>query len=234
MPPWKFWSPASRAALYIAVTVLGIVVLIGVQGVREDGLVAGLRSAAPGIAVIIALSSLVITTVGLLGNWNRQKRQATLEAWISWSDKSVPLRQAVTKHVGEKTWSSSQGLALASKKKIPKCAALPGSEDYAELGNAVVGILNGLERLAVGVSLGLYDIQMLRSLGGTVIVRNYERFESYIEGRQSKQVGDHQQSRAYTTLPLLVAELQRRSNRAEGKKLDVDVSRLRRLREGRD
>lgn len=222
---WRYLPVASKAAgLGGAATLVLCLVICWVIARADDRDVA---DAIPAVAAIAATSSLLVATVGAVATWNRQGRQATLQAWTAWSDDTVEARKTLSRSLGEEVLTREQGRALADKQQIPGFEPVPGSTEYRDLGNAVVEILNGLERIASGVLHGVYDARMLKSLGGTTIVRSYQRLLPYVVGRRETTQERHRQILAYTSLEELVKDWERQES-------ELDFLRLKRLRrEGR-
>lgn len=130
------------------------------------------------------------------------------------------------------TLSDSVGRALANNEAI-----VEGGIDLTDQArrqaavNDLVLILNGLERIANGVHLGVYDIKAIRALGGTIVVREFERGEAYVTGRREATDEQRRQARAFVALQALVEELRSSSLDEERSKLDRRrLETLRRVR----
>lgn len=167
----------------------------------------------PVLAAGVATLSLLWAAFSTRQGWRRSKRQATIEAWAKWSEATSKDRILVTKHLGAEAISQDQGKALAHKGTLVGINGEVSSEDRNALANAVVRILNGLERLSVGVEQGVYDGTTVEELGATTIIRQYERFEEYIHARRNEGKQKLRQSRVFVELEAL-------SNSMQGRKHD--------------
>jgi hypothetical protein len=205
---WSNRGWVLAASLLIAALVLANQIQIGAPSTTLQG---ALVKFAPVAAVIVALGSLIVTAVSTTLAWRRQKRQATIEAWTAWSDKTVEARKCLTKHLGPEKISGTQARALVDRDiaLTDKDGKTVSEDEVADIGNSMVLVLNGLERLATGARLGVYDGATLRTLGATIIVRTRERFGPYIERRRTTDDEDLRQKRAYIALDRQVRELKR-------------------------
>lgn len=176
---------------------------------------------APAAGAVVALGSLLVTAVSAMAVWRRQKRQATVEAWTNWSDNTVDARRCLSSHLGSGKISTDQARALADDDRplVDKNGNPLDADARMEVLENLVTVLNGLERMAAGAELGVYDSRMLRKLGATIIVRTHLRFQPYIDRRRSTEDLDRRQRRAYVAFDRQVTEL---------KRYDLDRERLRR------
>src|SRR5690606_10016211 len=153
-------------------------------------------------------------------NLRRQRRLDTIAAWSDWSDSCRSARAETTRLLGMGALSEEVGLALANNEAIAHDGVDLTDQGRRQTAvNDLVAILNGLERLANGVHLGVYDIKAIRTLGGTIVVREFERGESYIRGRRTAKDDLRRQVRAFVALEALVDELR-------SKNLDEEKSQL--------
>ncbi len=185
---------------------------------------------------VIALASLVTVTFATWMNWRATRRQATLEAWTKWSDDTVAERKLISKMLGPRELTSAQAQALAhGSSELPTrpirilgvivrrgtAPPLFTDTERANLVHAAVAVLNGLERLAVGVELGVYRRAVLVDAGGTIIKRTFERFEPYIVLRRTHPEPQRRQEKAYVALEKLAMQIRYK---------EVDAERLESLR----
>ena len=63
-------------------------------------------------------------------------------------------------------------------------------------------VLNSYERLAIGLNLGIYDLETLNRINGKILISNYERFRPYIEQRSKTK-----NQKAWNEFSLLVDNL---------------------------
>ncbi|WP_182111670.1 DUF4760 domain-containing protein [Actinotalea sp. JY-7876] len=190
----------------------------------DDGKIeVGARLAAM-VGAVIALASLVTAATSTLASWRRNKRESTIDAWAAWSESTADARKMITLHLGRKQVSAQQAAALLQKgMALTDQSGQPLTADTRlELKHSVTLVLNGLERLANGVAVGVYDLGTLARLGGTTIVRSHERFDPYIDILRRTEVKELRQERAYVALDGLARELRRRR--------DVDTERLNHLK----
>lgn len=136
----------------------------------------------------------------------RVKRKDTLEAWNKWSDDTRDKRRIVSDVMGIDEISEDQARALTEDYPLHhlKTGEQLSHNERRVQREHVVDILNGLERLAVGVKFEIYDLAVLRQIGATIIVRYFQKFEPYIVARRKKATDKTRQSRAYVELEELV------------------------------
>jgi len=206
----RFWRPRTRWLVAGPVALVLIVVwfLTTRFGFSGEALV----SAAPVAGAVIALISLVATATSLIGNWSRQRREATIKAWNEWSDHNRESRRTITDCFGKPAMSVEQGTSLVEDEIL--------SDELVRGRRALVDTLNGLERLAVGVEMGVYDLPTLKRLGGTIIVRQYQRAEAYITARRNASDPLGRQATVYESLEYVCGLLRRGSLLDETRKID--------------
>jgi hypothetical protein len=207
-------------ALVLALLVIAAVAFNALGGLTS--LAASFGPSAPVIAAGVATASLVVAAVTTWGGWRRSKRQATIEAWSAWSDACYSDRVLLSKALGPKTIESLQATSLTTigTELVGRNGPMT-AEEKQEVGHAISRVLNGLERLAVGVENGIYDVKPLRQIGGTIIVRTFERLEPYIIARRESADMEARQRRVFKSLGNLVDDIRRK---------DMDAERLTSLR----
>ncbi|MFT3969956.1 MAG: hypothetical protein QM695_06670 [Micropruina sp.] len=170
---WSRWTLGQRSlAVLVVLLVVAIVVDIWIAiGQTPDQAV---KSSLPVLAALVAVVSLTSSAINSAANHRRQLREATLKAYSGWSDTTLSQRVALRESLGERVLSQSIAAELAGDPNAPQGLS---PEFRPRVRKDIVEVLNGLERLAVGVELGVYDLVTLRSLAGTIIVRYWERFE---------------------------------------------------------
>lgn len=181
------------------------------------------KEAAPVAAAAVALLSLMVLALSSWANWRASRHQATLEAWNDWSERSRAARAELTQLIGNGRITAAQGHAIAHTGEVLVDAnGNPLTMDQKQtVINSMTQVLNGLERIAAGVEVGIYRRDVLIIVGGTIIKRSYERFEPYIEVRRSMSERDKRQERAFAQLSALVSHV---------KGYEVDAERLAALR----
>ncbi len=222
---WRLWSLKSK--LIACTLLLGAVV--GVAAYYAKLTQEPLFGA---ISASLAVGSLFVAAASAYSAVIRAKRKDTLEAWKAWSDGHSQARRYVTDVLGAAEISDAQALALTANHTLQdKNGKDLSSDDRQKLREHIADILNGLERLAVGVELGIYDEDVLRLIGGTIIVRTFERFEPYIINRRTRATTRTRQSRAYTELEVLVKMIESTTlkERIQGDQRAIDDARLKAL-----
>lgn len=192
----------------IVVLAIALAVVVLASVTTPDKFIKFLNPIAPIVAAFIALVALGVTATSTFVGARRSKRQATVDAWISWSTSSSGPRAALTDLLGYRAIDGSQAQALLKHGAELKGKNGPLSDaDKATVSRSMIEVLNGLERLAVGAKLGVYETKTLASLGGTIIRRSRERFACYIVARQDSSNLDLRQKRAYIALDELASEI---------------------------
>ena len=216
---WRKWLPWA-----IAVLALVVVIILILKDMNVGPAWLWVATYAPVFAVMVALASFVLLALTSWANWRSTRRQATIEAWNAWSEGCTEARRRLSRTLGMRAISPEQARALASQgEALLNLEGKPMTQDEKQaVLNDMVEVLNGLERLAVGVRLGLYRREVLVLVGATIIKRTYERFEPYIVFRRTSPDSDKRQERAFNQLDLLVGHI--RSS-------EVDSQRLRSLRD---
>jgi hypothetical protein len=119
----------------------------------------------PATIAAVAGGALVVTALSAYRTAARTKRKDTLEAWIKWSDDTRGARRDVTRVLGAGKVTLDQAEALIGGpggELRDKHGTLLEESERRKLSDQAQDILNGLERLAVGVQLGIYDVAVLR------------------------------------------------------------------------
>lgn len=226
MKSWSLWSTKTKVFW-------GVVALLIIGG--GSAYLAGLRKEAvvPAIAATAAIGALFVTAYSAYSTAARARKKDTLEAWREWSVSSRDARRRLTSALGMEDITKEQGKALAVGDELlgSKGETLTGPE-YTQIKDDVRSTLNGLERLAVGVELGIYDEAVLRLMGATIIARTYERFEPFIVALRESESTKQRQSKAYTELSILyqMMEQPRLTEMLQGNQQKVDTARLKALK----
>lgn len=181
-------------------------------GSRAGDYVINQTMVAVAVATIVA-AALVITAVSAYRASIRTKRKDTLEAWNRWLDDTSDARRNVSRRLGTKDLSQPQAHALlgapGSLLKDQQRTAL-GELERRQLRNDILDILNGLESLAAGVRVGVYDVAVIRVMGRSIIARTYKRFERYITAMREEKSPDKRQPYAFTEVAVLYLMMERR------------------------
>lgn len=156
--------------------------------VSTEWLVNGGATAAPtdwltlsisGLALVVSVTSVVVGVAIAMSDRRAKRREATLRAWLEWRDESLENRRVLAKAFSpQMTAAQARALRLnLPAEGLPE----PGTEERLLLARAVPETLNGLERIALGIQMGLFDSQALATLGQLIILRHYERCREYVE-----------------------------------------------------
>lgn len=180
----------------------------------------------PTWSLFVASISLIVASVTTWMGWRRRKRLDTLEAWSKWSDATLETRSIITHNLGLSEITTEQAVALTTLN-----AAVPGREPGSKLTaqqknetlKAIAVTLNGLERLALGHQCGIYSLEIFRVIGGTIIVRQFERLEPYIKAKREMANKDLRQATAYTSLESFKDSVRSRN-------ASLDAARLKQLK----
>lgn len=184
----------------------------------------------PALAALFALAGILATTAGVIANYRRTKRRETLDAWMAWSESSRPHRGVVAKVFGPRKMTDAQArsLILNEGTLVDVNGRDLDPEERRTARNSLSAVLNGLEGLAAGAYLGVYDVRTLAAVGGTIIVGTLRRYEPYVRLRQNTTVEGRAQKTAFEALCVLATDLEFRAQTRHG--LQADEERIRYLR----
>ena len=129
----------------------------------------------------------------------QRRRQATLEFVTATFDRSQRLVE--------------RGLPALFKDEVELFADAPAALDDPR-NDVIREYLNGFEAFATGVNLGLYDLEVVNHLRGTVIVRTMVLYRSWIEARRVLNQNPNQY-RELETLSEAIVEHRRRAGAPE-------------------
>ncbi|OBG48321.1 hypothetical protein A5670_02965 [Mycolicibacterium fortuitum] len=226
MPPLRLWSKGQK--------ILGVVAVVAVVAIVV-GLVLRYKPPLTMATVAVATLSLVISAISTWFSVVRGRRKDTIEAWAAWSDQHREGRRLLTRLWGEGPLNVEVSAALADDDAELRGGngEVLGAAEASEVRTHVRASLNGLERLATGVGLSVYDQHVLQRIGATIIVRQYQRLEEYIKIIQAGTPREIAQRRAYVQLGTLVELLETPSivSRLTGEPAEYDETRIRDLEE---
>ena len=174
------------------------------------------------VAAVAAVLSLASTALAAYNAFARTRRKDTLDAFSAWSDKHYDARVSLSKRLGSPVISQEQAAALVGAGTLLDREGEPIAQlEKQSIREDLCAILNGLERLAVGVNLSIYDERVLRKIGGTIVVRTHTQFGRYIEERHKEQ------PKAYEQLAILVQilDMTRLDATIKGYKDSIDKAR---------
>ncbi len=229
--PWRLWALGSKIIFGVLMFAIPVAVVAYFADQRDTG---STGAALKVISAGTALAALFVAAYTAYSAAVRGKKKDTLEAWSKWSDDSHVARAEVSRVFGLEEITVEQAKALAGEFEMKdKDGRGLTVEKRQEMRRYVAqDILNGLERLAVGVELGIYDEKVLRLLGATIIARTWERFEPYVREKREQGPDKKRQSKAYTELHVLyqIMEEPRLIQTLRGSRKSVDTARLKALR----
>ena len=221
----RFWARRTRALIILASIGIATGAWLLAEAFARRSFMDGVVKDAPALAVAVALISFVATAFNLAASWTRTRREATIKVWTEWSDSHYKDRRKVTMVFGEVAMTEAQGQALVNGGILHDAYGVALTDrQKAEAANALVSMLNGLERIAVGVELGVYDLATLSNLGGTIFARTFERARPYIHARREASEITKRQSLAYVSLQNISALLERK--RLVHDRREIDRNRL--------
>ena len=116
------------------------------------------------IGVGCALIQLFISMLSIVRNNKREKKEATLSAYLEVYNTIFSITHRLYRRFGYE--------------KIPYCTIMDASE--VELFNDVKTLLNSYEHISTATLLGIYDIKTLRRLYGVPMTCNWERLKEYV------------------------------------------------------
>jgi hypothetical protein len=158
------------------------------------------------ISVAIAFAGVIIAIIVYLGNMRIARRRATIDAWQKWSDDTALPRARLSDQFHGRRLTRSQATELLTpigNSKWRKHRDSIDDERRATLQRDLAYTLNGLERLATGVHLRVFERRLLLRLAGTTIQSSLIRFEEYISAVR-RGVGDRpKQLQAFSELEKL-------------------------------
>lgn len=148
------------------------------------GLYLGERALVPwpqSVAATVAVASLCYSAYTNAASRKQEVRKQTLAAFSEWSRSSHSLRVRTTQHLGrDEPISEEFAQKLHNEEPFRSLVRDFTAEETAAFRADIITTLNGLEHLATGVIVGVYDEDVLKRIGGSVIARTYLRFEPYI------------------------------------------------------
>lgn len=222
MGAWK-WVLRAVPWVLLALTSVWLLVLL----LRDVEILPFLDSARDNVIFITALAG--IASVSFAGwSFARTRRSvqeaASLDAWNLWSDSTRKERILISRTLGMQTVREDQAEALTTPGQavLNKDRVQLQYKEKENLLDAVVVVLNGLERIAVGIKFGIYRRDVVAQIGGTIIVRTWERFQPYVERQRNLADLTRRQENAWIQLEELALHIR--------KKKATDAARLEALR----
>lgn len=217
--------------LFIAIAVaVATFVVFNVDSFWADRI----KVSTPVFAALASTAALIGATAQYFETSQRQAILNTIEGHSRWSDATWESRHHLTRVLGEGVLSEKIARAFAEESELADIewpsGNAPSLEDRERLFREMVSVLNGLERLSIAVHRGAYDLDTLHTLAGTVIVRQWERYEPYVKARRSARRPMRRQTRTFTNLEELAQVL--KSRRLKDQKKEVDRDYLSRLSTG--
>jgi hypothetical protein len=222
MNRFRLWLHSRRSAIRFAVlaiffvgALIAAVVLFGVDAAKDWG---------PVLAVTVAVLSLMVTATTSALNWQRQKREATIRAWRDYTDSRKEQRKAVIDFFGPVRLSDQQAEALITEEGslVGKDGHEATPDERSQMVEDLLFILNGLEHLAVGARLGVYDTKVFRTMAHTNILAAWTRYEPYIMARRTARDLASRQTTAWVYFEGLVRDVRGEGLAAQQRQLDKE------------
>ena len=220
MNRFRLWMHSRRAVVrgalltvIVAVLLGGAVVAFGLEAAKDWG---------PVLAVTVAVLSLMVTASTSAMNWQRQKREATIRAWREYTDSRKEQRKALVDFFGVAPLTVEQAAVLLAEvgDLVDRHGHNATAAQRSQIVEDVLFVLNGLEHLAVGARLGVYETRVFRMLAGTNILTAWARFEPYITATRNSMNAAHRQTTAWVQFESLVREVRREDLAAQERQLD--------------
>ncbi|MPV50469.1 DUF4760 domain-containing protein [Pseudactinotalea sp. HY160] len=220
-------------ALTVILALLSAYLLLGPGGISSIFSASERAYALAMILIGAASLTTAISSLVLVRNVSRRDDtgarsellRATLDAWSRWSDTTRDSRVLLSERLGTDTITHTQADALVHRplRLHDRHGRELDEQQARDVLYAMISVLNGLERIAIGVNTGAYDRRLLTAVGGTIIKRSFTRFSPYVERRRESAQAHSGQSRAFVELEILVSEIP---------EAVVDHARLKKLNEG--
>lgn len=206
--PWKFWPQKVRLIL-ITVTTSAVLTIITLLVISLIFPTTNIAPALTGIgAAVIAGLSLSASTFTSYVNWSRAKRESTLKAWSDWVDSTRDFRINLSKIIGANYGlTKKQAEAICDGKPFTISGQKISQEESITLRRNIRFILGRLERLAVGIEMEIYDLDVIIELGGTLVTRIYGRLRPYITYLHDHPNVSQKNERAYIALDAMIANM---------------------------
>jgi len=215
---WTQLTFGTRALIVCVASLILSIVVVALAAIPLTPDVA-IRTSLPLVAALIALVSLTSSAIGAAANASRQRREATLKAYSEWSDTTWDTRKKLQMRLGNGVLD--EGLA-AEIVGAPRAGRTLPKHERISVASDIATVLNGLERLAVGVELGVYDLVTLRRLAGTIVVRHWQRYESYVMARRKLATATDRQKVVFLSLENVAAELEALHAKEDKRALDEE------------
>jgi hypothetical protein len=199
--------------LGVTAALIAAVAVFGIAAAKDWG---------PVLAVTVAVLSLMVTAATSMLNWQRQKREATIKAWREYADSRKEQRITLADFFGLAPLSDEHAQALLAEDGtlVGKNRRRVSPETQSQIVEDVLFVLNGLERLATGARLGVYDTKVFRMLAGTNILAAWTRYESYIKAKRTSKDLAQRQTTAWVQFETLAREIRREDLAAQERQLD--------------
>lgn len=215
--------PRRQRAIWVTVSVfiaIGAVFLI--LAVKTNSVLANVtKTIVPLLAFYVSTATLVGATLQYSESSRRQAILLTIDGYSRWSDSTWEARHHLARVLGEEILSDKVARAFADGTKWPKEEVPIASEEERDvIFREMISILNGLERISIAVQRGAYDLDTLHALAGTLIVRQWERYEPYVKARRDARPSLRRQTRTFTNLEALATRLKSRKLKDDKKNVD--------------
>ena len=123
-------------------------------------------------SVVAAVGALYIAAVSIAADHERRRKQATIEVWRDYLKDTFAIRAALRQFYGTDVIPQRDALDYRNAVAGKAVAGKAPSNKYAWVLDFQLGIqelLGGLEEIAAGANLGVYDTPVLFDIGGQAI-----------------------------------------------------------------
>lgn len=189
-----------------------------------------------GLAVFLALLSLSVSAANAVVTTERARRIETLKAWSQWCDSTKDARLHLVRKFTRRHLSHNEIVLLntpaeRTQENIEK-SIFESLSDLDDTKRKLANTLGGLERLGVGVEEGIYDVETLRGVGGTVIMMQYEKYKAYIESIQTHQDHEIKQRTCYRAFVQMAKEIEKQQTDLDRQIRSTDPEKIAARRRG--
>lgn len=165
-------------------------------------------------AIIVAVLSVGVAAGSALNASRRQRRSDTMEAYSAWSDRSAEnfeilrahncIQQQVLEEALVHCLLRPTDFTYEQRQELLNCT---DENKIRHIRSTLAKTLNGLERIAVGVSDGVYDETTLKRIAGSAIIKTATQYRRYILAARYGAYGTKENPLAFVHLDQLVTEL---------------------------
>lgn len=204
----KPYDPVTVMVLLLALVGAGTLVAVSLLMVSRVLSAKAVLTWTPTVSAVIAAGSLLLAVYSYNRNTNRLRKQLTAEAWEGFMKSRPKVRDLA---LGSALTGSEAESLIKLRRRDVGSEKNEGTRNEIQRLQVITRVLNGMENLGAGVSSGIYDIEQLRKLGGTMIVRTWRKHEALVHAirNDAGPHGDLRQPTAFRELEALNERLRR-------------------------